>query len=416
MMKTLPNGWNQELLSDYLETVIDYRGKTPEKSDKGILTLSAKSVKMGEIDYSQAYFISKETYKEFMVRGFPKIGDILMTTEAPLGCIAKLDRDGISVAQRLLTLRGKEGQLDNDYLMYYLMSPIGQYELLSRASGSTVQGIKRSEFEKINIILPNSYLEQKQIANILSSFDKKIELLKEQNKTLETMAQTIFKEWFVDFNYPNATGEMIDSEMGEIPKGWRVGNLGEVTNIKGGTTPSTTNKEFWDGDICWSSPKDLSNHNFAFLLDTNKKITQKGLENISSGLLPKGTLLLSSRAPIGYLAISNVDIAINQGYIALLDDAMFSNYFMYLWLKTNMNLIISSANGSTFLEISKGSFKKIKCVIPTKDKLDDFDVVIKSIFDKLLLNTEQIRTLEETRDSLLPKLMSGQKRVFEYDN
>lgn len=415
-MSNLPKGWKQELLSDYLETIIDYRGKTPEKADKGILTLSAKSVKMGEIDYSQAYFISKETYKEFMVRGFPKIGDILMTTEAPLGCIAKLDRGDVSVAQRLLTLRGKEGQLDNDYLMYYLMSPVGQYELLSRASGSTVQGIKRSEFGKINIILPNSYSEQKQIANILSSFDKKIELLKEQNQTLETMAQTIFKEWFVDFNYPNATGEMIDSEMGEIPKEWRVGTLEEVTNIKGGTTPSTTNKEFWDGDICWSSPKDLSNHDFAFLLDTNKKITKKGLENISSGLLPKGTLLLSSRAPIGYLAISNVDIAINQGYIALLDDAMFSNYFMYLWLKINMNLIISSANGSTFLEISKGSFKKIKCVIPTKNILDDFDVLIKSIFNKLLLNTKQIQILQETRDSLLPKLMSGQKRVFEYDN
>ena len=167
-MKTLPKGWKKEKLSDYLEMVIDYRGKTPAKADKGILTLSAKSVKMGEIDYSQAYFISKETYKEFMVRGFPKVGDILMTTEAPLGCIAKLDRDDVSVAQRLLTLRGKEKQLDNDYLMYYLMSPIGQFELLSRASGSTVQGIKRSEFEKVDIVLPTSYNEQKEIANIIS--------------------------------------------------------------------------------------------------------------------------------------------------------------------------------------------------------------------------------------------------------
>jgi type I restriction enzyme, S subunit len=414
-MSNLPKGWKQENLTDYLETIIDYRGKTPEKSDQGILTLSAKSVKMGEIDYSQAYCISQETYNEFMVRGFPKKNDILMTTEAPLGCIAKLDRDDVSVAQRLLTLRGKEGQLDNDYLMYYLMSPIGQFELISRASGSTVQGIKRSEFEKVKIILPSSYDEQKAIANILSSLDNKIELLKEQNKTLETMAQTVFKEWFVNFNYPDATGEMVESEMGEIPKGWRVGRLGEVTNIKGGTTPSTSIKEFWNGEICWSSPKDLSNYDFVFLLDTNKKITLKGLEKISSGLLPKGTLLLSSRAPIGYLAISNVDIAINQGYIALLNDAIFPNHFMYLWLKININLVISSANGSTFMEISKSSFRNIKCLVPNKNVLDDFNHVIKTLFDKLLLNSQQIQTLEKLRDTLLPKLISGKIRVRGFD-
>jgi restriction endonuclease S subunit len=193
-MSDLPTGWSEENLVSCLDAVIDYRGKTPKKADKGIVTLSAKSVKMGNIDYSQAYYISEETYKSFMVRGFPKKGDILMTTEAPLGCIAKLDRDNISVAQRLLTLRGKDGVLDNDYLMYYLTSRIGQHELHSRASGSTVQGIKRSEFEYVNIILPTCYEEQKVIAKILSSFDEKIELLREQNETLETIAQTIFKE------------------------------------------------------------------------------------------------------------------------------------------------------------------------------------------------------------------------------
>ena len=150
----IPNGWSEEILVDCLESLIDYRGKTPKKSDSGILTLSAKSVKMGYIDYSQAYYISTETYKSFMVRGFPKVGDVLMTTEAPLGCIARLDRDDVGIAQRLLTLRGKENLLDNDYLRYYLTSRRGQHELKSRASGSTVQGIKRTEFEKVEILLP----------------------------------------------------------------------------------------------------------------------------------------------------------------------------------------------------------------------------------------------------------------------
>ena len=116
-MSESPKGWKEVNLVDCLESLIDYRGKTPKKSDDGILTLSAKSVKMGYIDYNQAYFISQETYDKFMVRGFPKKGDVLMTTEAPLGCIARLDRDDVSVAQRLLTLRGKEGILNNDYLL-----------------------------------------------------------------------------------------------------------------------------------------------------------------------------------------------------------------------------------------------------------------------------------------------------------
>jgi len=152
MSNNIPKGWREDNLVNCLESVIDYRGKTPKKSKSGILTLSAKSVKMGYIDYSQAYYISKETYDAFMVRGFPKIGDVLMTTEAPLGCIAKLDRDDVGIAQRLLTLRGKKKVLDNDYLMYYLISRRGQHELQSRASGSTVQGIKRTEFEKVNIL------------------------------------------------------------------------------------------------------------------------------------------------------------------------------------------------------------------------------------------------------------------------
>ncbi|MGL6167881.1 MAG: restriction endonuclease subunit S, partial [Fusobacteriaceae bacterium] len=198
----IPSSWKVENLEDNLESLIDYRGKTPEKSDKGIVVLSAKSVKMNYIDYSNAYFISKETYKKFMVRGFPKKGDILMTTEAPLGCITELDRDNISVAQRLLTLRGRKEILNNKYLKYYLQSEIGQHELLSRATGTTVQGIKRSEFSKVNIVLPPLETQQK-IASILSSLDDKIELNNEMNKTLEEMAQTLFKRWFIDFEFPN---------------------------------------------------------------------------------------------------------------------------------------------------------------------------------------------------------------------
>lgn len=421
-MSNLPKGWKQELLSDYLETIIDYRGKTPEKADKGILTLSAKSVKMGEIDYSQAYFISKETYKEFMVRGFPKVGDILMTTEAPLGCIAKLDRDDVSVAQRLLTLRGKEGKLDNDYLMYYLMSPVGQYELISRASGSTVQGIKRSEFEKINIILPNSYSEQKEIANILSSFDKKIELLKEQNQTLESMAQTIFKEWFVDFNYPSATGEMIDSESGEIPKGWREFKLEELINTVNGYS-------YKGNELVEQSTEALVtlksfNRNGGFQTRGFKPFhgtPKKEQEVVIGDLIVAHTDLTQDAEVLGNPAFVFEDGGFSKMYITM--DLVkvnskvqeIQNSFLYYVMKDKRfkGHCVGYSNGTTVLHLSKKAIPEYKIALPENLKLaQDFSNLTENFTRKISHNILEIKNLEYIKDSLLPKLMSGKTRIF----
>lgn len=175
--------FNTIKIEDALDKLIDYRGKTPKKSEIGIVTLSAKSVKNNYIDYSQCYYISEEEYKKFMVRGFPKKGDILLTTEAPLGMVARLDRDDVAIAQRLLTLRGKKDVLDNDYLLYYLQSPLGQASLRERETGTTVTGIKQAEFRKMEIKVPD-YENQKKISGILKSIDKKIELNNEINNNL----------------------------------------------------------------------------------------------------------------------------------------------------------------------------------------------------------------------------------------
>ena len=137
------------------------------------------------------------------------------------------------------------------------------------------------------------------------------------------MAQTLFRQWFVE----------------EADEGWEVKKLGDTLTIKGGTTPSTKESKYWNGNINWTTPKDLSNHNSIFLFDTERKITPQGLEKINSGLLPVGTVLLSSRAPIGYLAISNLPLSINQGYIAILCDNILSNYFVYLWCSNNIEVI-----------------------------------------------------------------------------
>ena len=284
------------------------------------------------------------------------------------------------------------------YYIGHVLQSSNWYDYVDAIAGGSAQpGANAKELASFEILLP-PLPEQRAIASVLSSLDDKIDLLHRQNKTLEAMAETLFRQWFVE----------------EAEEGWDEGLLDDILSVKGGTTPSTKNPEFWDGEIHWTTPRDLSNINQLFLLDTLRKITDAGLKKIGSGLLPKGTLLLSSRAPVGYLAFSEIPIAINQGYIAIIDDKGFSIHFIYLWLKQNMNYVKSYANGSTFQEISKTSFKSLEVLIPPENLREQFEEIVTPYFEKIRINMYQTRSLEKLRDTLLPKLMRGEVGV-EYE-
>ncbi|MFW6248510.1 MAG: restriction endonuclease subunit S [Bacteroidota bacterium] len=237
--------------------------------------------------------------------------------------------------------------------------------------------------------------EQKSIASILSGLDDKIDLLHRQNKTLEQMAETLFRQWFVV----------------EASEEWEIATLNDVLSVKGGTTPNTKIPDYWDGDIHWTSPRDITTLNSIYLFNTEKKITKAGLKKISSGLLAQGTLLMTSRAPVGVLAFAEIPIAINQGYIAIIDDKGFTKEFLYLWLKSNMDYVQSYANGSTFLEISKTAFKSLEIQVPPKKLREEFQEMVMPVFRKIKTNQTQILNLEKLRDTLLPKLMRGEVKV-----
>ena len=191
------NKWISLPLEDCMEVIIDYRGKTPQKTSVGIPLITAKIVKGGSIDPPDE-FISINDYRAWMSRGIPKIGDIIITTEAPLGEVAQLKSEHVALAQRIITLRGKTNLLDNTFLKFLLLSQHVQNQLYSRASGTTVLGIKQSELRKILLCFP-PLEEQRAIAHILGTLDDKIELNRRTNETLEAMAQALFKFWFVDF-------------------------------------------------------------------------------------------------------------------------------------------------------------------------------------------------------------------------
>lgn len=311
--------------------------------------------------------------------------------------------------------------------LYYALHGL-QPLFVAQAQGTTTKFVTIGILRNAPIFLPPSD-EQRAVAHILGTLDDKIELNRRMNETLEAIARALFKSWFVDFDPVRAKAEgrvpglpkpiadllpdsFEDSELGEIPKGWSVKTIGDLAEIVGGSTPSTKEPAFWsDGIHCWATPKDLSTLKTPVLLGTERRITDDGLAQISSGLLPPGTVLLSSRAPIGYLAIAEIPVAINQGFIAMKAKKGVSNLFLRFWASFSHEDILARANGSTFLEISKSNFRPIKLVAPPNPVFAAFDKLVRPIYGRVVSNKRESRTLSALRDLLLPKLISGELRI-----
>jgi type I restriction enzyme S subunit len=345
------------------------------------------------------------------------------------------------------------------YWYYYLK----QCNLNQFRSGSGQPLLNQSTLNSIECEIPNLQETRIKAGLILERFDELIARNQRINQTLEEMAQAIFKSWFVDFDPVKAKAQIIaqggseqdanlaamevisgktrdqlaalqkinpeqytqlhttaslfpsafeDSELGEIPEGWEASTIGNEVKIVGGGTPSTKNPEYWDDGIHhWTTPKDLSNATSKVLINADRKITDEGLATISSGLLPKNTVLMSSRAPVGYLALAKIPVAINQGYIAMICDKKITPEFTLLWANSMMDEIKQRASGTTFPEISKTNFRVIPVIVPTDEILNLFTSKVKPIYEQIETNEIAKNYLKEIRDGLLPKLLSGEIEV-----
>ncbi|MCW5257219.1 restriction endonuclease subunit S [Verminephrobacter aporrectodeae subsp. tuberculatae] len=319
---------------------------------------------------------------------------------------------------------------DNDFVYYLCRDTTFREYAIGRMEGTS--GRQRVSWHSISayeFLCPPKNV-RRAAAELLSILDDRITLLHETNATLEAIAQALFKSWFVDFDPVRAKMEgrtpegmdkataalfpdgLEESALGLVPRGWKVSSIGDAVNTEGGATPDTKNLAYWDPPKhCWTSPKDLSGHAAPVLLDTARKLSAQGLEKISSGLLPKGTLLLSSRAPIGYLALAQVPLAINQGYIAMPPGGLLSPLYMLFWCRQNMEGIKGRANGSTFMEISKKAFRPIPTLLPPPEVVQKFTSDAGALFDRLIASEQQAKILAILRDTLLPKLFSGELSV-----
>ena len=312
--------------------------------------------------------------------------------------------------------------------MRWLYYAIKHYQLGEIDDGSPIPSTTRAAVYPCKLTVP-PLPEQRAIAHILGALDDKIELNRRMNETLEAMARALFKSWFVDFDPVRAKMEgrdtglpqdiaslfpdrLVDSEMGVIPEGWEVSEIGKEVNAVGGSTPSTKESSYWhQGEHHWATPKDLSNLWSPVLLGTSRKITSAGLKRIGSGALPIGTVLLSSRAPIGYLAVTEVPTAVNQGFIAMKCEQRLPNLYVLFWCYENLDYIRDIAGGTTFAEISKKAFRPVPVIVPSEAILAMHIRLSRPLYHRLVVNMKETVTLAALRDTLLPKLISGEIRV-----
>ena len=376
------------VMEEALDAIIDYRGRTPQKSPIGIPTLSAKSVKNGQIDYSECYYISPEEYKKFMTRGFPQKGDILLTTEAPLGMVAKLDRADVAVAQRLLTLRGKKEVLDNDFLMYYLQSSEGQGLLRAKETGTTVTGIKQAEFRKIVIKVPD-FQTQKKIAAILSALDEKIATNRAINDNLFEQMQAIYKSWFVDY-VPFG---------GVKPESWKQADIYALANIIYGA-PFASKQFNTEGN---GKPiiriRDLKDQQFATY---TTEVHPKGY------LLRPGDIVVGMDGEFRPYIWGNDEAWLNQRVCVFENKRPKGKAFLYFTIKPLLYAIEQTQVATTVIHIGKKDYDAFEIMLPDVATLDSFDSLTAPMIMRVVSNSFENKRLAVMRDALLSKLMSGE--------
>ncbi|MFO7831011.1 MAG: restriction endonuclease subunit S [Desulfuromonadaceae bacterium] len=451
--------WQTVRLGDLVSHHKGFAFKSKDYRDSGHPVVRVSNFTGRSIDISGLKYLSENLASQFKDYEL-KTGDVVIATVGswpnnPASVVGKAIQvptytDSALLNQNAVRLRSRSG-LDQRFLFDLLKTADYQNYIVSTAQGSanqasiTLNAIFGFEFQ-----LP-TLPEQKSIAHILGTLDDKIELNRQMNATLEAMAQALFKSWFVDFDpvidnalaagnpipeplqaraqKRQALGDkrkplpqeiqkqfpdrfVFSEEMGWIPEGWEESSVGEQVETTGGGTPSTKEPIYWEnGTHAFCTPKDMSLLSSMVLMDTERHLTDAGVNKISSGQLPPGTVLMSSRAPIGYLAISDIPVSVNQGIIGMLPSDKYDSIFLLCWAHFNIGKIEDRANGSTFLEISKKNFRPIPFVVPGDSLLDAFNDQAQAIYDKLLLTAERTESLTRLRDTLLPKLLSGELRI-----
>ena len=297
---------------------------------------------------------------------------------------------------------------DRRFVSYFL----GTLNFGSQNAAGAVPGVNRNHLHAIGVRVPPLPVQQR-IAGTLSAYDELIENSQRRIKILEAMARALYREWFVRFRFPGHEHHpRVASPFGEIPQGWEVKTVADAFVISGGGTPSRKEDEFWaGGTIQWYSPSDLTRAGTMFIDDSSDHITERGLAQSSARMFPARSVMLTSRATIGAIAINTHPACTNQGFITCQPNERVPLYFLFHWLIESVPTFQRMASGATFKEISRGVFKTIEFLQPPNDLVGRFEILATPLGEQVLALQRQVRNLRRTRDLLLPRLLSGQIAV-----
>lgn len=402
--------WKEVRLGEVCSRVCS--GGTPKSTNLSYYGGEIPWLNTKEIDFNRIYSTEKTITESGLSNSSAKwivpntVTVAMYGATAGKSCIVKVP---MTTNQACCNLTINEEVADYEFVYYTLKNDYTT--LASLANGGAQQNLNAQIIKDYVLQMP-SLADQHRIAAILSSLDWKIELNNKINADLEEMAQAIFKNWFVDFE-PFKDGKFVDSELGMIPEGWKVGRLDEIADVVGGSTPSKAKPEYYtQKGIAWLTPKDLSNHPAVYTSRGEIDITEEGYNSTSTKLMPKGTILFTSRAPIGYISIAQNDICTNQGFKSLVPKKA-GTCFLYCFLKYVTPEIENKSTGSTFKEASGSLMKSLQVIMPEQKVFEDFETIVSPLFARIESLEKENSRLSLLRDTLLPRLMSGELEVPE---
>lgn len=401
--------WEVKKLSDCCVSIADGDHQAPPKSDSGVPFVTISNINTSnQFDFTDTMFVRQEYYDRLDSKRKAQKGDVLYSVVGTFGIPVYMKETVPFVFQRHIAILRPNDTILPQFLYYTMLSRDFYMMADAAALGAAQRTISLTALRNMKISVPPMDVQEK-IVGVLSAYDNLIENNQKQIKLLEEAAQRLYKEWFIDLRFPgHETTPIVDG----VPEGWRKMYMDDICDSIGGGTPSTKNEEYYrNGQIKWVTPTDITRKSGLILLDTEKKITEEGLHNSSAKMVPPYSILMTSRASVGFFGLCEYEVCTNQGFISCIPHEENVRFYLLYNLMNRVDEIRAKASGSTFLEISKKNFKGLKITIPPACLLDAFCKIVHPLIRQMEALTKSIAKLQEARDRLLPKLMSGEIEV-----
>ena len=396
------------ILSVVCEFIVDCPHSTAPDEGEGYPLIRTPNVGKGRLDLNGVHRVSESVYKQRIQRGAPQANDLIFAREAPAGNVALVqENQTVCLGQRTVLIRPNVQKVNPQYLVYYLLSPKPQYELLGTANGATVAHVNLPAIRNLKIELPEKSVQDK-IGTILVTYDDLIENNQKQIKLLEEAAQRLYKEWFVDLRFPgHENTEIVDG----VPEGWNECTVESFGTVITGKTPPTSNKEYYtNGKVPFVTIPDM--HNVVYPLKTEKRLTIEGAQTQKNKYIPPNGVMISCIGTVGLVSIATEVCQTNQQINSIILNNEDDLYFFYESMLRMKDLLDGlGSNGATMTNINKSKLEKLIIISPSKDIVKQYNDVCKPLFESALNLSRKNVYLKNMREALLPKLMSGEVEV-----